>query len=337
MEIKWYIAEVVDYEYTYQYSSDIKNQIFALKVQINDSKTISGDIYLAKPANMNIKHVPLIGELVLIYKTFNVNAKYHQPIDHWYYVSLVAIQSSVVDNRIPGVISGLNADSRDSQLPGKSFKTKDKLISPLQLFEGDIMLEGRSGNSIRFSSTIDVSKLPKKYYLNQPTWTGDVDSDPIIILANGRKNIKDNEFVIENLEQDNSSLYLTSTQKLTKLKINNTLKLGTPSEKEYSKSQLIGIADRIVLSAKKDVVVIDAKTGIELLSENVNVGIGDMEAMVQSTALETILNKILMILSSGHVDGAGSISVPIAAPLIAECHAAMAKLKSKTIKLSKFK
>ena len=82
---------------------------------------------------------------------------------------------------------------------------------------------------------------------------------------------------------------------------------------------------------------IHPKKGIELLSENVNVGIGDMESMVQSTALETILNKILMILSSGHVDGAGSISVPIAAPLIAECHAAMAKLKSKTIKLSKFK
>ena len=74
--------------------------------------------------------------------------------------------------------------------------------------EGDILIEGRFGNSIRLSSTISGGK----YSIPAP-WTGQVSGDPIIVLSNGRKYKKDS-YTVENAEQDGATVYLTSTQKV---------------------------------------------------------------------------------------------------------------------------
>ena len=298
--IEWDVAEVIDYDYTYRYiPSDQTNpttdKLFALKVR-SCSTYYNDKLILARPSNINMKQIPLVGEFVLIYKTFNQQATSDQWREGWYYVASIDIQSSINSNMLPGLSDGARQESIDETKAGKTFNQKS--ISPLQPYEGDFLLEGRWGNSIRFSNTISTS-YPDGYYYKAPTWltpggqnTNDVlQSDPIIILSNGRINKQGKEFVVENIEQDAASLYLTSTQQLNDLKITKPLTVHN----SFDGSQFVGIADRIILRAKRDLAVIDSELGIVLNTPN-NIYIGGEKAsqpLVHGDVLMEILSKIL--------------------------------------------
>ena len=73
--IQFDVAEVLEYDYTYQYIDPSQpdgnvNKLFALRVKACNSY-FNDKPFLARPANMNMKQIPLVGEFVLIYKTFN--------------------------------------------------------------------------------------------------------------------------------------------------------------------------------------------------------------------------------------------------------------------------
>jgi hypothetical protein len=298
--IEWDVAEVIDYDYTYRYipgdqTNPTTDKLFALKVR-SCSTYYNDKLILARPSNINMKQIPLVGEFVLIYKTFNQQATSDQWREGWYYVASIDIQSSINSNMLPGLSDGARQESIDETKPGKTFNQKS--ISPLQPYEGDFLLEGRWGNSIRFSNTISTS-YPDGYYYKAPTWltpggqnTNDVlQSDPIIILSNGRINKQGKEFVVENIEQDAASLYLTSTQQLNDLKITKPLTVHN----SFNGSQFVGIADRIILRAKRDLAVIDSELGIVLNTPN-NIYIGGEKAsqpLVHGDVLMEILSKIL--------------------------------------------
>ena len=82
--------------------------------------------------------------------------------------------------------------------PGKTFE--EKVISPLQPYEGDLLIEGRWGNSIRFGSSVNTSS---EYTVNS-NWSG-TNGSPIIILSNKRSNKPQKEFVVEDINTDGSS------------------------------------------------------------------------------------------------------------------------------------
>ena len=92
---------------------------------------------------------------------------------------------------------------------GKYFDFLDT-IRPLKTYEGDTLLEGRFGNSIRFGST-----LPNN--LDNP-WS-DVGNigDPITIIRNGQTFTPEspNNHLLEDINEDPSSVYLCSNQQLT--------------------------------------------------------------------------------------------------------------------------
>ena len=64
------------------------------------------------------------------------------------------------------------------------------------------------------------------------------------------------EFVVEDVNADAASLWLTSTQRLDKFKLNYKPTLAASSN-TYNKSQLIGSADRIVLTTKLDDIILE--------------------------------------------------------------------------------
>ena len=298
--IEWDVAEVIEYDYTYRYIPNDQpgttaDRLFSLKVR-SCSTYFNDKIIIARPSNINMKQIPLVGEFVLIYKTFNQQSTTDVWREAWYYVSSIDIQSSMNHNMLPGLSDGAIQTDIDNTLPGKTFNQKS--VSPLQPYEGDFLLEGRWGNSIRFSNTISTS-YPDGYYYKAPTWltpggqnTNDVlQSDPIIILSNGRINKQGKEFVVENIEQDAASLYLTSTQQLNDLKITKPLTVHN----SFDGSQFVGIADRIILRAKRDLAVIDSELGIVLNTPN-NIYIGGEKAsqpLVHGDVLMEILSKIL--------------------------------------------
>ena len=98
---------------------------------------------------------------------------------------------------------------------GEYFKENINL-KPLLPFEGDTIVEGRFGNSIRFGSTTKEAKDKTAY-----STTGNT-GDPITIFRNGQHIEEDDngwEHTIENINKDHSSIYLTSNQVLPNMNI----------------------------------------------------------------------------------------------------------------------
>lgn len=311
--IQFDVAEVLEYDYTYQYIDPSQpdgnvNKLFALRVR-SCNNYFNTKPFLARPANMNMKQIPLVGEFVLIYKTFNQDSTPTKRRESWFYLTAVDVQSSMNANLLPG-ISDKTANEISLQIkPGKTFQFKS--VSPLQPYEGDFILEGRTGNSIRFSNTI---KSGGAYSIAAP-WQGETSEDhlstqPIIVLSNGRKNQTNRKFVVENIQQDDASLYLTSTQKLSDFRLNNTIRQSKQTESDFSRSQFIGVADRITLKAKTDVVVLDSQQAVELNAPTISMGIKkEKEPGLHSTAVENLFNLFFQIVSTSLTNSGGPVLV----------------------------
>lgn len=331
--IEWDVAEVLDYDYTYQYvpsgsAESTINKLFALRVR-SCSTFYNDKTYLAKPANINLKQIPLVGEFVLVYKTFNEQSTTDRWRETWYYVASIDVQSAINENMLPGLSDGLNDIEIANVKPGKTFVRQQ--ISPLQAYEGDYLLEGRNGNSIRFGSTISTT-YPSNYYTKPPTWftPGNTSGgDPIIILSNGRKNLPNKEFVVEDIESDASSLYLTSTQTVDNLTYSREL-VGYPYSS--NSSHLIGVADRVMLRAKTDLAIIDAEEGVVLNTPGkVRIGASDAtQPIPYGNKLKDILEDIVQVLAQGTI-GPGGPGQPIAADKIVEITQKLGNLNSKKI------
>jgi hypothetical protein len=240
-----------------------------------------------KPINSNIKQIPIPGESVLIFQSLSHESTLEESYPQWYYMLPMAMSSNTNSNILP-TVGELEFDT----------KFEESQVSPLQPYRGDFMLEGRYGNSIRFSSTIDF----KNNYSEPGNWRGNKNGDPILILSNGRKYKENKDFVTEDINTDQSSLYLTSTQKLplvlgSKTQPNSLTGCISPNgnETNYIGSQLVGVSDRVILKARKDLVVIDSPIGIVLNSTGA-IKLGSEEAsesMVHGEVLLEVLQSII--------------------------------------------
>jgi hypothetical protein len=338
-EIRWDVAEVLEYDNTYQYapptdqSSGNTNNLFAIKVR-TATAVFNAEVFYVRPSNINLKQIPLVGEFVLIYKTFNEYTSKSRRREGWYYVTTIDVHSNINENLLPGITGNLTDTEIANIKPGKTFKSK--AVSPLQPYEGDYLLEGRFGNSIRFGSSINTS-FPETYYHASPTWlspSSDNDGDPIIILANGRKNLTNKEFVIENIENDASSLYLTSTQQVDTLTLSKDLTIHNSG---YIGSQFIGAADRIILRAKKDIAVIDSEMAIVLNTPG-EIYIGGEDAdenMVHGLVLRDIIQLLVRAIGSGGTAPGGGIVSTNAVALLGQVQDLLADMNSTNYKIKK--
>ena len=338
MGIEWDVAEVLEYDYTYQYiapnqiSSNV-DKLFALKVR-SVSGYFNNNVLIVKPSNINLKQIPLVGEFVLIYKTFNEQATSTKWREAWYYVTSIDVQSSINENMLPGLSDGLTQEEIDKIVPGKTFQRKS--VAPLQPYEGDYILEGRTGNSIRFGSSVNTT-YPASYYYEAPSWnspTSAYNGDPIIILSNGRHTTQNKEFIVENIEWDASSLYLTSTQVIDNLSLSKDL---TIHPYRYTDSQLIGNADRIVLRAKKDIAVIDSEMAIVLNTPGeIYIGGEDAdESMVHGLVLQQIIELLVRAIGAGGTGPGGSIVSTNAAALLGQVQDLLVDMNSTNYKIKK--
>lgn len=207
----------------------------------------------AKPLHASTQTYPLVGELILIVDGPAPLSQLNDIPSQRYYSGTINLWNNNQQNSP----SGNNL--------GKTFK-ENADIRNLIAFEGDRIYQGRKGNGLRFGSTVKSS-------LNEWSTVGN-DGDPITILANGyittdKKSLKPN---IEEINKELSSLYLTSSQKLplnvnTKGVLNPLTKPILPQN--YSFSQAILSGERVVLNARKDEVMLFAKTNVEISTDNI--------------------------------------------------------------------
>lgn len=270
-----------------------------------DSKNPSAEFdktNFAYPLFPNIKNYPLENELVFIFKLSSIDIQGNPSVVVNYYITPINVWGSNHHNGIPDNIFDDNSpksQQKDYQntSEGNVRKSQDKLedidlgstfkeksnIKGLQFYEGDVIFEGRWGNSIRFSSTIKDAKIPN-------TWSEQGENgDPIVILRNGQYNNGQEPWIpiIEDINKDISQIYLTSNQQIAidvASKNYNSYKTPPTSPNQYSKSQIILSSGRLVLNAKEDSLLFSAKKTINLNSVN-SVNIDTKEVVLNTSKL----------------------------------------------------
>jgi hypothetical protein len=212
----------------------------------------------ALPLYPNQKYFPLPGEIVLLMNLPSAPSPITNKTEETYYLSPINAWNSPQFN-------GLFIEE-DKDLLYNAFNQNSDFRG-LQTFEGDYILEGRFGNSIRFGST---NKSGNEDLTPWSTNPGELENNPILIFSNehGFKP-SGSDLYIEDVNRDGSSFYLTSQQSIP-LNIGNvrlsniTAPIGV---KDYVGPQAIINADRTIISSKSDEVLVFGRTGIELYSQ----------------------------------------------------------------------
>jgi hypothetical protein len=243
---------------------------------------------LAKPLSPNIKNYPLINEIVYLISLPNTNIGETTTSTISYYINTVGIWNHPHHNGFPvnanvpppsqqkdynqsqiGSVRRVTDQSTEIFL-GNTFKERSN-IHPLLPFEGDVIYEGRWGNSIRFGST--VKDRPNNWSI-----TGS-NGDPITIIRNGQPlNVDPRGWLptVEDINTDLTSIYLTSTQTVP-LNASSVSYFSYPSNppqdiNKFNGPQLIYNSGRIVLNTNQDHLLLSSIKSVNLNAvESVNI------------------------------------------------------------------
>lgn len=355
------------------------NSIGTIFIESTKNPIFSDQIPLvsAYPAFPNIKHYPLINELVpIIYltdidstdNTTSVSAYYLPPINVWNSVTHNGIPSSNVlpdsqtknYQQVEAGSANIITDQPTEIKLGDTFKENDvEKIHPLLPYEGDIIYEGRFGNSIRLGSTVNNAKI-----IN-PWSTIGKNGSPIIIIRNGQSDdISTDSWIptIENINKDKSSIYLTSTQRVDiEVSSNKSSFASTDNPPKnpssYTEEQIILKSGRLLFSTNKDSILInsgkhiqlsaledihiDADKNITLDANEINLGARSAnESVMLGNTFMNDFNLLLTSLQSlaSQLTPAASVAPNILAPIenvVSQCNkmkTSIEKYLSKTVK-----
>ena len=238
-------------------------------VEDTTQPTSENNLITIYPLLSNLKFYPLLNEVITVISLPSAELETDPNSSKFYYLPPINIWSSQHHNAIPGISNLPPSQQKDYQQTeagsvrrvtdggteinlGKVF-TEQLNINSLQPFEGDYILEGRFGNSLRFGSS--------------------QGKDPITKIRNGQ-GPQTNEgwtTVEENIQEDKASIYLTSTQQIS-LQPNtfnyNSYSTSPESVNQYSKPQILLNSGRIVLNANQDHVLLSAAKSINLNSQD---------------------------------------------------------------------
>ena len=257
------------------------NGLGTIEFDLVDSPTPPNQLYpTARPLDPSVKSFPLINEIVYILALPNTNIGEFASTKTNYYINTVGIWNHPHHNAFPqnsnilppsqqkdyvqtqlGSVRRVTDQSTEIFL-GATFVERGN-IHPLLPFEGDKIIEGRWGNSMRLGST--VKNTPN-------TWssTGE-NGDPITIIRNGQGNQTDEGWIptIEDINNDDTSIYFTSTQKipLEASSINDYFSYtNNPPARpnEYAGKQIILNSGRLVFNTTEDHLLLSSIKSINL-------------------------------------------------------------------------
>jgi hypothetical protein len=215
---------------------------------------------IAYPLQPHIKNVPLIDETVLCLIGPSENQEQSGKLDRVYYLTGVNIWNHPQH-------TGYTRESSEVTLHPNFKESVD--INPLLPYPGDVILEGRRGQSIRFSEA----------HPGTP-WTSLKKASPVVIISNGQLQTEQGFSVItEDINADASSIYLTSTHGIP-LKESQTFNtFNAPTVSAYETSQVILNGDRLVFNSKLDSILITSST---------QVGLKGIDVIVEGTQAVTL-------------------------------------------------
>lgn len=255
----------------------------------------------AKPYFSNISNFPLLEELVYIFSLPSPDIQNNNYKKVYYYITPINVWNSNHHNGIPNIFRNTEVpesqqrdytqteagavrrveDGSSDIILGKTFKEKSN-IKPLRKFEGDFVLEGRLGNSIRFGSTILLNDKPIT-----PWSTGSNSGDPIILIRNGQGDKGSVGYLptVEDINLDPSSIYLTSTQKIPLIASSTnyfSYKTDPPTNpNQYTGKQILVNSGRLVFNTTEDHLLLSSVKSISL-SSLLSVNLDASEVIMQT-------------------------------------------------------
>jgi hypothetical protein len=201
----------------------IKYELLYSALSTSKSKEVSEPAY---PMWYFIRQYPVVNEIVLIVVGPSIGLNDGATKQQYYYMPAYGMWNNPNHNGFPNMeewadylntfankptYSGNATDSKTLPL-GYTFEENPK-IKDLQPFEGDTIIQARFGQSIRFGSTVSVLS-------NDNTWSKNkegTNGNPITIITNRQgERVVRNKFdsIVEDINKDGSSIYMTSTQEI---------------------------------------------------------------------------------------------------------------------------
>ena len=220
--------------------------------------------FLFYPLDPNNLQIPVRGEVVL-------GTEF---LGKYYYMSKLNIQNSPIANTKPNISSYSSKPIEDFQL-GKYFTENPNGSKKLITREGDTILQGRFGNSIRLGSN------QSEDFFNDPQTSDFIDS-PNVKIVSGISDIGDDEKVYyqENLDTEINSIYLTTKEDVSfKFNGNDIENNGQPQ-----------------ITIQSDNIVFHGKENFNVYSNEINLGGGDTQPVVLGNNLVELIEEILTTL-----------------------------------------
>ena len=240
-----YIANTTTRDTYYNDPTDLGKIAFQFLIGYQDRTLDSAGNILAKPMNSAMKHIPVEGEFVQIVPGPGLGLNDTRGQIDYYYTPPFDLWGASHHNALPDIGDYGNYVNSTTNTPeqtsttnratdvsfsgstayplGPNFYEKSD-VRALRVFTGDVTIEGRWGNSIRFGST-SPNRKADNYWSN----TGSI-GDPITIIRNGQgAQLDKTPWVptVENINRDASSIYLTAGQRVVVDDIQNNFSLAS--------------------------------------------------------------------------------------------------------------
>lgn len=177
------------------------NGVFYKPIDSSQNESIPSQLPFAYQGNAQIKVVPLVGEVVEIESlpTPSDNGFTGQTREH--YTRVLNIWNNANSNFYPNVVENLDIDFSQND----TFKELSD-VNPIGSSPGDIQIEGRQGQSIRFTGGRGITN----------PWVDSFNlGKPVLIISNGQKETEDGFTTIgEDVNEDSSSIYMVSDHQI---------------------------------------------------------------------------------------------------------------------------
>ena len=300
--------------------------IGTIKYEILDqpSTNTEGPSNTAKPLYPQFKNFPLVNELVLLFRLPSTESPGAEGNYEYYYLNPIGIWNHPEQNGYPSYLVDTNSPSQtksyDSIQAGATNKESNEEfeldfngqsggnfiengnIKPILPFAGDNIIEGRFGNTIRIGSTTTV----EGNIVNNWSSIGKQGS-PIMILKNGQAEITgSNESwvpVVESINDDPTSIYLTSTQRIpleiatlnqsvgeaATTPLSNVISKTPKDPRQFSGSQVMINSNRLIFNSKEDNIIFTAKKSI-VAESNADIGLRSKDKNINLSTPQGYVN-----------------------------------------------
>ena len=207
---------------------------------------------IAYPINSNFKNYPLLNEIVLLTAAPALDRdEANSNNSRSYYTTIVNIWNNPHVNAFPDTKQGIEE-------LGYNFEDKAN-VAPLQPFQGDLIIEGRQGQTLRFTG-VDHDQM----------FVENNDQKAITIFSNGKVGASPDATIVENIDDDPASIYMVEDHivKLTQANEKRDAWSSEPDKADaYQGAQVLINSGRLFFNAKEESILL---SGTEAIGGNAN-------------------------------------------------------------------